>query len=273
MDTPTLGCLEIIRKDGYEEIYLSGAGFRVFDSEGTQVAEGYTDGFGRLRFNELPFGSYTYQEFKAPQGFELDEMVYSVEVSEDHPAVSQIRTSGRRTGTIVVWKRDENGKPIEGLAFLLEFSTDKGSTWLPVFPREETEANIIRGGCTSSGLSDGRLVADNSGKVCFTGLRADCLILYRLTGGSGPEGYTPISGALFVGTLPIRTENIYASDAEVFGTYAYRYTQCLTEDNDPVFRLPETGGSGFAYLPFAMLLCAASITIITKKSKKGDYTV
>ena len=79
-----------------------------------------------------------------------------------------------------------------------------------------------------------------------------------------------ISGSLFVGTLPIETENIYASDAEVFDTRAYVYTLIITATNDPVFRLPETGGSRFGYLPFAMLLFAAPIIIFNKKNKKGE---
>ena len=90
---------------------------------------------------------------------------------------------------------------------------------------------------------------------------------------AAPEGYALMAGSLYVGTLPIETDNIYASDAEVFGNKAYVYTLIITATNDPVFRMPETGGFGFGYLPLAMLLCAAPIPIITKKSKnKGDYT-
>ena len=267
------GSLEVIKKDRYETIYLSGAGFRVFDSEGNQVKEGYTDTFGKLTFKDLPYGEYTYQEFKAPKGFELDETVYPFSITEDGVTISHTRVNERRPGTIEVKKQDANGNPFAGVAFLLEYSTDEGSTWLPVFSRAADEKNITRGGCTSPSLTDGQLVTDETGKVRFTGLRADSKILYRLTETAAPEGYALMAGSLYVGTLPIETDNIYASDAEVFGSKAFVYTLIVTATNDPVFRMPETGGSGFGYLPFAMLLCAAPLTFINKKSKrKGDQT-
>ena len=117
-------------------------------------------------------------------------------------------------------------------------------------------------------------MTDETGKVRFTGLRADSKILYRLTETAAPEGYALMAGSLYVGTLPVETDNIYASDAEVFDSKTFVYTLLITATNDPVFRLPTTGGSGFAYLPLAVLLCAAPVPIIIKKTKrKGDYTV
>lgn len=265
------GSLELIKKDKFEEIFLSGAGFRLYDSNGNQVAEGYTDTFGKLSFHDLVYGDYTYQEFKAPMGFKLDETVYPLEIREDGVTVTHTCDNERRPGTIEVKKQDVNGNPFTGVAFLLEYSTDKGSTWQPVFPRDPDEADITRGGCTSPGLADGQLVTDESGKVRFSGLRADGKILYRLTETAAPEGYALMAGSLYVGTLPIETGNIYASDAEVFGAKAFVYTLLITATNDPVFRMPETGGSGLGYLPLAILLCAAPIPIITKKSKrKGE---
>ena len=271
MNSLIQGELEIIKKDKHEAIFLSGAGFRLFDSEGRQVAEGYTDAFGKLKFQNLPYGEYTYQEFRAPKGFELDDTVYPLQIRENGATVSHTRDNERRPGTIEVKKQDPYGNPFEGVVFFLEYSTNKGSTWHPVFPRDPEETEISRGGCTSPGLIGGQLVTDASGKVCFTGLRADSKILYRLTEIAAPEGCTLLSGSLYVGTLPVESENIYASDAEVFDSRAYVYTLYVTATDDPVFRLPETGGSGFDYLPLAILLCAAPIPLITKKSnQKGD---
>ena len=267
------GNLEVIKKDKYEEIYLSGAGFCIYDSEGHQVAEGYTDTNGKLTIKDLPYGEYTYQEFKAPKGFKLDETVYSFSITEGGATVTHTRVNERRPGTIEVKKQDADGNPFAGVVFLLEYSTDNGSTWLPVFSRAADEKNITRGGCTSPGLTDGQLVTDDTGKVRFTGLRADSKILYRLTETAAPEGCALMAGSLYVGTLPVESTNIYASDAEVFGNKAFVYSLYVTATDDPVFRLPETGGSGFGYLPLAMLLCAAPIPIIIKKSnKKGETT-
>ena len=268
------GDLEIIKKDKYEDIGLSGAGFRVYDNEGSQVREGYTDAFGKLTFKDLPCGAYTCREFQAPKGFMLDETVYPFSITGDGIPVSCTRVNERRPGTIEVKKQDGSGNPFAGVAFLLEYSTDEGGTWLPVFSRAAEEENIASGGCTSPGLTDGQLVTDETGTVCFTGLRADSQILYRLTETAAPEGYALMAGSLYVGTLPVETDNLDASDAEVFDSKAYVYTLLITATNDPVFRLPKTGGSGFGYLPLAVLLCAAPVPIIIKKTKrKGDYTV
>ena len=270
-NTRIRGNLEVIKKDKDEDIYLSGAGFRLFDSTGNQVAEGYTDTSGKLSFKDLLSGEYTYQEFKAPKGFVLDKTVYSFSVTENGATVKHTRVNERRPGTIEVLKRDTKGNPLAEVAFLLEYSTDEGSTWQPVFSRTADEKNITRGGCTSPGLTDGQLVTAASGKVRFTGLRADGKILYRLTETAAPEGCALLAGSLYVGTLPVESDNIYASDAEVFGNRAFVYSLYITATNDPVFRLPETGGFGFGYLPLAMLLCAAPVPVIIKKSnRKGE---
>ena len=39
--------------------------------------------------------------------------------------------------------------------------------------------------------------------------------------------------------------------------------------DDPLYRLPDAGGSGFTYLPLAMLFMAALITIIFTKRKEN----
>lgn len=265
------GNLEIIKKDKYEEIYLSGAGFRVYDSEGNQVKEGYTDTFGKLSFKNLPYGEYTYQEFKAPMGFELDDTVYPFFITEDGMTISHTLVNERRPGTIEVKKQDANGNPFAGVAFLLEYSTDEGSTWLPVFSRAANEKNITRGGCTSPGLTDSQLVTDETGKVRFTGLRADSKILYRLTETAAPEGYALMAGSLYVGTLPIETDNIYASDAEVFGSKAYVYTLIITATNDPCSVCPKPEASASAIFPlrccFVRHLSLSSLKNLKEKEK------
>ncbi len=264
------GNLEVIKKDKYEDIYLSGAGFRLYDSEGNQIGEGYTDANGKLTFKDLLYGDYTYQEFKAPKGFQLDDTVYPFSITEHGVTVSHTRVNERRPGTLTVKKQDADGTLLPGTTFLLEYSTDKGSTWTPVFSRDPDETDLTRGGCTSPGLVGGQLTTGESGTVSFTGLRADGIILYRLTETQAPEGRSLMGGSLYVGTLPVESENIYASDSEVFDSRAFHYTLNVTATDDPIFRLPEAGGDlGFTFLPLAMSLMA-SPAIIMKKSKKKE---
>lgn len=90
------GNLKIIKKDAYEDIFLSGAGFRLYDSECNVVDEQYTDHNGEVTFPDLLCGDYTYQEFKAPMGFQLDETVYPITISGNGATVTETRTNLRR---------------------------------------------------------------------------------------------------------------------------------------------------------------------------------
>ena len=265
---PIKGNLKIIKKDAYEEIFLSGAGFRILDGDGNTVAEGYTDRNGEVTFENLLYGKdYKYQEFKPPMGFKPDDTLYPFEITENGVTVTKEKLNYRRPGTIQVKKQDANGGALKGATFLLEYSTDDGGTWFAVKYREESD-EITRGGCTSPGLVDGQLTTGDDGIVTFTGLRADSKILYRLTETVAPEGMALIGGSLYVGTLPVESDNIYASDAEVFDSTAYVYTLYVTATDNSLFRLPETGGGNFSLLPLAMLLAAAPLTLIFIKRKE-----
>lgn len=263
--TPKTGNLKVVKKDAYEDILLSGAGFRLYDSAGNVVDEQYTDHNGEVTFPDLPCGDYTYQEFKAPMGFQLDETIYPITISGNGATVTETRTDLRRPGTLVVKKQDADGSPLSGTGFTLEYSLDDGSTWNSVFPRAADDTDITRGGYTSPELTDGQLTTGEDGTVTFTGLRADSRILYRLTETKAPEGHSLIGGALYVGTLPVESGNIYAEDSEVFDTKAYHYTMYVSVVDDPLFRLPETGSSGFVWIPFAMVFMASPAIIIQRK--------
>lgn len=268
--TPKTGNLKIVKKDTYEDIFLSGTGFRLYDSAGNVVDEQYTDHNGEVTFAELLCGDYSYQEFKAPMGFQLDETVYPITISGNGATVTETRTNLRRPGTLVVKKQDADGNLLPGAGFLLEYSLDKGSTWEPVFFRTADDTNISRGGCTSPELTDGQLTTGEDGKVNFTGLRADSRTLYRLTETKAPEGHSLIGGTLYVGTLPVESSNIYAEDSEVFDTKAYHYTMYVSVVDDPLFRLPETGSSGFVWIPFAMMFMASPAIIIKSKRRLSE---
>ena len=267
-NTPFSGSLEIMKKAAHEDIMLMGAGYRLFNSSGEQIKEGYTDASGKLTFTDLPSGSYKYKEFKAPKGFELDETEYTFSVTAQELHVKHTREDVRRTGTLQVTKKDTDGSLLSGAAFLLEFSTDGGKTWKPVMSRA-ADSEVSRGGCTTEGLVNGQLMTGENGRVRFEGLRADGLILYRLTETKAPEGHSLIGGTLYSGTLPVESENIYANDAEVFDSKAFVYSVFVTAVDDSLYRLPDSGGSGFAYLPFVMLLAAAFITMIFTKRKEN----
>ena len=245
---------------------LSGAGFRLFDSGGHQIAEGYTDANGELTFESLLYGSYLYQEFCPPKGYELDDTVYPFSITEHGVTITQERSNLRRPGTLEVKKQDQNGRALAGATFLLEYSTDNGASWTAVFSRDGD--NIQAGGCTSTGLSVGQLTTSDSGSVTFTGLRADSAILYRLTETQAPVGHSLLGTPLYVGTLPVEISG-EAADSETVDGVTYCYTLYVTATDDPIFRIPETGGAGFAWLPLFMGFMTMPY-IITKRKDESE---
>ena len=150
---------------------------------------------------------------------------------------------------------------------MLEYSTDQGSTWQPTFYRVGNE--LTGGGCTTLGLDGGQLTTGADGTATFTGLRADGLILYRLTETKAPPGRTLLADAILVGALPVESDNVNAEDSEVFDSRAFHYTLEITATDAWQYRLPETGGdNGLKTLPFVMMFMTAPIIFIFKSKTK-----
>ena len=79
---PITGELELTKKDISDGKLLPGAGFRIKDTDGNVVAEGYTDENGIAKFT-LRYGKYTYEEFDAPEGYRIDTTPHEFEITED----------------------------------------------------------------------------------------------------------------------------------------------------------------------------------------------
>ena len=262
-NTPSRGSLKLIKKDAYENKPLAGAVYRLLDESGKNLAEGTADENGEIVFENLLHGNYRVQEITAPKGYTVDERAYTVSVPTENG--TQTVTDLRRPGTLEVKKQDEKGRPLAGAAFLLEYSTDNGTTWTPVTNR--SGENVTAGGCSSNNLSNGQLTTDSTGSVSFTGLRADSTILYRLTETKAPEGYSLIGTELYKGTLPIETQKTNIEDSEMVDGKTYCYSLYVTATDDPTYRLPETGGRGFDLLPLFMPICAIPLIIYLKRKE------
>ena len=249
---PVIGSLKIIKKAAGENTPLSGAGYRLFSQDGTQLSEGYTNDAGELLFEGIPYGSgYYYQEFAAPKGFVLDEGKYPLAVTETESAVVKTHENRRREGTLQVLKQDHQGQPLSNALFLLEYSQDNGKTWTPVTSRASGDA-VTLGGCTSFGLTNGQLVSGTDGKAVFTGLRADGSTIYRVTETRAPQGYSLMADPLYVGTLPVAVSDANIADSETVDGTVYTYSLYITATDNPIYRLPETGGNGFRFFPIGL---------------------
>ena len=253
------GNLRIVKVDKATQTPLEGAGYRVFNADGEVVAEGYTDENGEVSFENLAYGEYTYQEFVAPEGFMLDETVYSFSIIQDGMEIAKEHNNQPKEGSITIYKVDEAGRPLPDVTFLLEFSVDGGKTWSPIQYREETD-DVRAGCCTSEGLDQGSLVTGEDGYAVFTGLCIDTQlgeVLYRVTETATKNGYSLLPGYAFNDSL---SEN---TDIEV----------SFTVVNQPEFKMPATGGSGFTGMMIAVAfagLAAAAMLLMMKKRRETE---
>lgn len=91
-NTKIKGKIVIFKVDADTEALLLDAGFRIYDVNGEVVQEGYTDKNGNVEF-ELEFGTYYYQEFDAPDGYEIDDTKYEFSVTEGGKVISVVMTN------------------------------------------------------------------------------------------------------------------------------------------------------------------------------------
>ena len=254
------GSLRIVKLDKGTEIPLQGAGYRVFNAAGEEVASDYTDENGEVVFENLAYGEYTYQEFEAPAGFVLDEAVYSFAIQEDGAEIVKQHDNQSKEGSLSIYKTDEAGRPLPGVTFLLEASVDGGQTWSPISYREP-ESDVLAGFCTSQGLDNGTLTTGTDGFAVFSGLCIDTQlgeVMYRITETATKNGYSLLAGYAFEGSL--------SEESEIEVSF--------TVVNQPNYKMPATGGEGFVPmiigLALAGLVGAIGFVVIRRKVRRAD---
>ena len=100
-----MGEVTVFKTDKATGSKLVGAGFRVFDADGNQVAEGVTGEDGTVTF-KLRYGKYTVAEYQAPEGYVLDDTPLAFEIKEDGQALSFDMENLKITGKLVISKAD-----------------------------------------------------------------------------------------------------------------------------------------------------------------------
>ncbi|EFI65079.1 VaFE repeat-containing surface-anchored protein [Bacillus anthracis] len=85
------GDLEITKVDVADgNNKLPNAEFTIYNEEGKEVVKGKTDDKGIAKFEKLPFGKYTYKETIAPNGYFLNEEMFSFEIKENGQIIKHI---------------------------------------------------------------------------------------------------------------------------------------------------------------------------------------
>ncbi|KIU09870.1 LPXTG-motif cell wall anchor domain protein [Bacillus subtilis] len=118
------GSLEITKTDvANGNTRIKGAEFTIFDEKGEVVAKGKTDKNGIARFDNLPYGKYTYKETIAPEGYLINEETFSFEIKENgqiiqHTVADQKKAVAaapvfEKTKSVVKVEKEDVVKPVE----------------------------------------------------------------------------------------------------------------------------------------------------------------
>ena len=176
------GSIEILKVDADTKQPLSGVVYRLFDTEGNKIADGTTDANGKVTFDNLKPGSYSYQEISTVDGYQLDETKYGFSLTGENLSTKVTRENKPVKGCLTVRKMDVTGSPLAG-AELLETSTD-GKNWTEV----------------------SKITTDKTGVAKWDDLKIGAQ--YRVTEVKAPAGYTLMAEPLFTGVLEANSPDI-----------------------------------------------------------------
>ena len=82
------GTIQIIKKDAATGEVLSGVEFGLYDLEGNEFTRGKTDDAGVLVFEQIRYGKYEIRELTPKEGYQKNETVTQVEITEDGQTVT-----------------------------------------------------------------------------------------------------------------------------------------------------------------------------------------
>ena len=170
------GSIEILKVDADTKQPLAGVVYRLFDADGNKIADGTTDTNGKVTFDNLKPGSYSYQETSTVAGYQLDDTKYDFSLTSENLNVKVTRENKPVKGCLTVRKVDVTGSSLVGAELLLETSTD-GKAWTEV----------------------SRITTDKTGIAQWTDLKIGAQ--YRVTETIAPAGYTLMTEPLFTGAL------------------------------------------------------------------------
>lgn len=89
------GTAELTKKDATTGELLSNAGIRILDENHKVVYEGKTNESGIIQASKLSAGEYYFQEFLAPDGYQLDTELIAFEITEDGEVVKKEMTNAQ----------------------------------------------------------------------------------------------------------------------------------------------------------------------------------
>ena len=170
------GSIEILKVDAETRQPLAGVVYRLFNANGSKIADGTTDGNGKVTFSDLKPGKYAYQEISTVSGYLLDNTRYEFSLTSENLHVKVTRENMPTKGSLTIRKIDATGGPLAGAELLLEMSTD-GQSWAEI----------------------GKSTTDSTGAAKWDNLKLGAK--YRVTEVKAPAGYTLLPEPVSVDAL------------------------------------------------------------------------
>ena len=170
------GSIEILKVDAETRQPLAGVVYRLFDANSSKIADGTTDGNGKVTFSGLKPGKYAYQEISTVSGYLLDNTRYEFSLTSENLHVKVTRENMPTKGSLTIRKIDATGGPLAGAELLLEMSTD-GQSWAEI----------------------GKSTTDSTGAAKWDNLKLGAK--YRVTEVKAPAGYTLLPEPVSVDAL------------------------------------------------------------------------
>lgn len=126
VNTKINGAIKITKEDNEdnEANPVEGAEFGLFLPESEEPIEEfieYTDEYGNLMFDNVPYGTYTIKEINTPKGYIKSDVTKTVTIdAEKHGETQEFTfTNTRIHGFIELHKQDTKENPLEGAGFTL----------------------------------------------------------------------------------------------------------------------------------------------------------
>ena len=170
------GSIEILKVDAETRQPLAGVVYRLFNANGSKIADGTTDGNGKVTFSDLKPGKYAYQEISTVSGYLLDNTRYEFSLTSENLHVKVTRENMPTKGSLTIRKIDATGGPLAGAELLLEMSTD-GQSWAEI----------------------DKSTTDSTGAAKWDNLKLGAK--YRVTEVKAPVGYTLLPEPVSVDAL------------------------------------------------------------------------
>ncbi|KLA31208.1 MULTISPECIES: VaFE repeat-containing surface-anchored protein [Bacillus cereus group] len=128
-----------IKKVGENGEVLAGAVFEVFNTNNESVGKITTGADGMAELNNLPIGTYTLKEIKAPTGYVSDDKPQTIEVKTGETGAVQI-VNNKVKGNIEIKKLSDSGKILPNVEFTV--FTEDGKEVKKVVTKENGIANV-----------------------------------------------------------------------------------------------------------------------------------